>query len=219
MVRDFQSRDRQGGARADAGGRGPPARRRWSPASAAARTPSACSTPSSTTRASRSSASRPRGIGLDDRMQHAPRASTGGRPGVLHGNKTYLLQDEDGQITRGPLDLGRPRLSRHRARAFLAARDRPRRIRLVTDDEALEAFQLCCAGWKASSRRWSPATRWPMSMKIAPTMGKDQDHRHEPVRPRRQGHLQTSRCRDPDLTCFPAPGRFAPRRRAVAAPV
>jgi tryptophan synthase beta chain len=27
------------------------------------------------------------------------RALAGGAPGVLHGNKTFLLQDEDGQIT------------------------------------------------------------------------------------------------------------------------
>jgi tryptophan synthase beta chain len=36
------------------------------------------------------------GEGLDKR--HAASLS-GGRPGILHGNKTYLLQDEDGQIT------------------------------------------------------------------------------------------------------------------------
>src|SRR3546814_13695720 len=30
--------------------------------------------------------------------QHAA-SLAGGRPGVLHGNKTYLLQDKDGQIT------------------------------------------------------------------------------------------------------------------------
>src|SRR6202008_3844726 len=35
------------------------------------------------------------GHGLD--KQHAA-SITGGRPGVLHGNKTYLLQDADGQI-------------------------------------------------------------------------------------------------------------------------
>ena len=36
------------------------------------------------------------GHGLD--QQHAA-SLAGGRPGILHGNKTYLLQDEDGQIT------------------------------------------------------------------------------------------------------------------------
>ena len=46
---------------------------------------------------------------------------TGGRPGVLHGNRTYLLQNDDGQIIRSPLHFRRPRLSGHRPRAFLAA--------------------------------------------------------------------------------------------------
>ena len=55
---------------------------------------------------------------------------TGGRPGVLHGNRTYLLQDDDGQITGRPFDLRRPGLSRHRPGAFMAARCRPGRIHL-----------------------------------------------------------------------------------------
>ena len=38
------------------------------------------------------------------RLRHRERRAcgkslTGGRPGVLHGNRTYLLQDDDGQIT------------------------------------------------------------------------------------------------------------------------
>jgi len=68
---------------------------------------------------------------------------TGGQPGVLHGNRTYLLQDDDGQIIDGALDLGGARLSRHRAGARLAARDRPGDLSYATDNEALEAFQLC----------------------------------------------------------------------------
>ncbi len=49
---------------------------------------------------------------------------TGGRPGVLHGNRTYLLQDEDGQIAEAPFDLRRARLSGHRAGARLPVRRR-----------------------------------------------------------------------------------------------
>ena len=52
---------------------------------------------------------------------------TGGAPGVLHGARSYLLQDEDGQTDRVPLDLGRPRLPGRRPRARLPARHRPRR--------------------------------------------------------------------------------------------
>jgi tryptophan synthase beta chain len=40
------------------------------------------------------------GKGVDDRMEHCA-SLTGGRPGVLHGNRTYLLQDSDGQILEG----------------------------------------------------------------------------------------------------------------------
>ena len=37
------------------------------------------------------------GHGIDQANKHAASLS-GGKPGVLHGNKTYLLQSEDGQI-------------------------------------------------------------------------------------------------------------------------
>ena len=76
------------------------------------------------------------------RGKHAA-SLTGGRPGVLHGNRTYLLQDEDGQITE--------------AHSISAGLDYPGigpehswlhdigRVEYVsaTDQEALEAFQLC----------------------------------------------------------------------------
>ena len=51
---------------------------------------------------------------------------TGGTVGVLHGKKTYVLQDELGQIRAGALDLGRPRLPGRRPGARLSARQRPR---------------------------------------------------------------------------------------------
>src|SRR6185437_11066728 len=40
------------------------------------------------------------GHGLEVENGHAA-SMTGGRPGVLHGNRTYLLQDADGQILEG----------------------------------------------------------------------------------------------------------------------
>ncbi len=52
-----------------------------------------------------------------------------GRPGVLHGNRTYLLQDDNGQIIGDPFDFGRSRLSGRRPGACLAQGHRPRRIR------------------------------------------------------------------------------------------
>ena len=81
------------------------------------------------------------GRGLDSGAHAA--AINGGAPGVLHGNKTYLLQDRDGQITE--------------AHSISAGLDYPGigpehswlhdigRVQYVgaTDAEALEAFQLC----------------------------------------------------------------------------
>jgi len=40
------------------------------------------------------------GKGVTEKMEHCA-SLTGGRPGVLHGNRTYLLQDDDGQILEG----------------------------------------------------------------------------------------------------------------------
>ena len=91
---------RQRGARADAWSARAACPTRWSPASAAARTPSACSIRSSTTRASRSTASKPAATASTCANGHAA-SMNGGRPGVLHGNRTYLLQDDDGQILEG----------------------------------------------------------------------------------------------------------------------
>ena len=72
MVRDFQSVIGTRGARADAGGRRAGCPTRWLPASAAAPTPSACSIPSSTTRASRSTAWRPAATASTSRTATAP---------------------------------------------------------------------------------------------------------------------------------------------------
>ena len=60
---------------------------------------------------------------------------------MLHGAVLGVLQDEDGQIARGALDLGRPRLPRRRPRARLPADTGRARYVAVTDDEALDAFQ------------------------------------------------------------------------------
>jgi tryptophan synthase alpha subunit len=69
----------------------------WSRRSVADRTRSGCSTPSSTIPRSRCSASRRPAMAWIP-SKHAA-SLNGGAPGILHGNKTYLLQDEDGQIT------------------------------------------------------------------------------------------------------------------------
>ena len=61
-------------------------------------------------------------------VEAAGAASLGtGRTGVLHGSRSSILADEDGQIARRALDLGRARLPGRRPRARVPARLRPRR--------------------------------------------------------------------------------------------
>ena len=100
MVRDFQSVIGQRGRASRCWQPRAACPTRWSPASAAAPTPSACSIPSSTTRAWRSTAWRRAATASTCRTAIAA-SMNGGRPGVLHGNRTYLLQDADGQILEG----------------------------------------------------------------------------------------------------------------------
>ena len=96
-----------------------------------------------------------------------------GRPGVLHGNRTYLLQDDDGQILE--------------AHSISAGLDYPgigpehswlhdiKRVEYVgiTDDEALEAFQLC-SRLEGIIPALECAHAIAHIMKIAPQMGKDE---------------------------------------------
>ncbi len=103
--------------------------------------------------------------------QHAA-SVTGGRPGVLHGNRTYLLMDADGQINEahsisagldypgiGPEhvwlnDMGRVK--------FLSA----------TDEEAVAAFQLC-SRLEGIIPALEPAHALARVFDLAPTLPKD----------------------------------------------
>ncbi len=70
-------------------------------------------------------------------------ALTGGRPGVLHGNRTYLLQDDDGQIIDAhSISAGLDYPGVGPEHAFLKDTGRATYLS-ATDDEALDAFQLC----------------------------------------------------------------------------
>ena len=74
--------------------------------------------------------------------QHAASLS-GGRPGVLHGNKTYLLQDADGQIIDAhsiSAGLDYPGIGPEHAHLHDTGRAE---YVSATDDEAMEMFQLC----------------------------------------------------------------------------
>ena len=68
---------------------------------------------------------------------------TGGRPGVLHGNRTYLLQDEDGQITEAhSISAGLDYPGIGPEHAWLNDIGRVK-YDSATDADALAAFQLC----------------------------------------------------------------------------
>jgi tryptophan synthase beta chain len=69
---------------------------------------------------------------------------TGGGPGILHGNKTYLLQDADGQITEAhSISAGLDYPGIGPEHSWLHESGRVEYVP-VTDGEALAAFQLCC---------------------------------------------------------------------------
>ncbi len=81
------------------------------------------------------------GHGLD--KEHAA-SLAGGRPGILHGNKTYLLQDEDGQIDEAhSISAGLDYPGIGPEHSWLKEIGRVR-YDSVTDKEALDAFQLLC---------------------------------------------------------------------------
>ncbi len=83
------------------------------------------------------------GKGVDDRMEHAA-SLTGGKPGVLHGNRTYLLQDSDGQIIEGhSISAGLDYPGIGPEHSYLHDLGRIKYVS-IRDDEALMAFQLCC---------------------------------------------------------------------------
>ncbi len=80
------------------------------------------------------------GHGLD--KQHAASVA-GGRPGVLHGNRTYLLMDADGQIMEAhSISAGLDYPGIGPEHAWLADLGRVKFLS-ATDDEAVEAFRLC----------------------------------------------------------------------------
>ncbi len=82
------------------------------------------------------------GHGLDG-DEHAA-SLAGGFPGILHGNKTYLLQDEDGQITEGhSISAGLDYPGIGPEHAWLKESGRVD-YTYATDKEALDAFQLLC---------------------------------------------------------------------------
>ena len=82
------------------------------------------------------------GHGIDS-GQHAASLS-GGKPGILHGNKTYLLQSQDGQIDEAhSISAGLDYPGIGPEHSFLFEEKRVEYMS-ATDKEAIEAFQYCC---------------------------------------------------------------------------
>jgi tryptophan synthase beta chain len=82
------------------------------------------------------------GRGIDERFEHSA-AINGGKPGVLHGNRTYLLQNADGQILEGhSISAGLDYPGVGPEHSYLADIGRAQYLS-ATDEEALAAFQLC----------------------------------------------------------------------------
>jgi tryptophan synthase beta chain len=112
------------------------------------------------------------GHGIEMENGHAA-SMTGGRPGVLHGNRTYLLQDQDGQILEGhSISAGLDYPGVGPEHSFLHDTKRVT-YAPITDNEALEAFQLCTR-LEGIIPALESAHGLALLMKLAPTMSPDQ---------------------------------------------
>ncbi len=111
------------------------------------------------------------GKGVNEKMEHCA-SLTGGRPGVLHGNRTYLLQDEDGQILEGhSISAGLDYPGIGPEHSWLHDIGRAQYVS-VTDVEALEAFQLSCRT-EGIIPALEPSHALAHVTKIAPNLPKD----------------------------------------------
>jgi len=107
-----------------------------------------------------------------DTAQHAA-SLTGGKPGILHGNKTYLLQDDDGQITEAhSISAGLDYPGIGPEHSWLHDIGRVGYLP-ITDDQAMEAFQLCCQ-LEGIIPALESAHALAALPEVAPKMGKDQ---------------------------------------------
>jgi tryptophan synthase beta chain len=111
------------------------------------------------------------GHGLDVDNGHAASMS-GGKPGVLHGNRTYLLQDDDGQILEGhSISAGLDYPGVGPEHSWLKDTGRVEYVP-ITDKEALAAFQLC-ARLEGIIPALEPSHALAWVQKLAPTLPKD----------------------------------------------
>ena len=95
-----------------------------------------------------------------------------GRPGVLHGNRTYLLQDANGQITEThSISAGLDYPGVGPEHAWLKDSKRAEYV-AVSDEDALRAFHDLCRD-EGIIPALESAHAVAHAMKIAPSMGKD----------------------------------------------
>ena len=110
------------------------------------------------------------GLGLSTK-KHAASLS-GGQPGVLHGNKTYLLQSDTGQIKEAhSISAGLDYPGIGPEHSFLHDEKRVKYVS-ATDKEALSAFQYCCKQ-EGIIPALEPAHALAALIKIAPKMSAD----------------------------------------------
>ncbi|MEM6664889.1 MAG: tryptophan synthase subunit beta [Pseudomonadota bacterium] len=110
------------------------------------------------------------GKGLDTEEHCA--SLNAGEPGVLHGNRTYLLQDDDGQIREGhSISAGLDYPGIGPEHSFLKDSGRVTYVS-ANDDEALEAFQLCTRA-EGIIPALEPAHALSHVAKIAPDLPRD----------------------------------------------
>lgn len=111
------------------------------------------------------------GHGLDVPNGHAA-SMNGGNPGVLHGNRTYLLQDDDGQILEGhSISAGLDYPGVGPEHAWLKETGRVTYVS-ATDQEALDAFQMCTT-LEGIIPALEPSHALAYVEKLAPTLSKD----------------------------------------------
>ncbi|MDR6263763.1 tryptophan synthase subunit beta [Roseobacter sp. N2S] len=111
------------------------------------------------------------GKGVNDKMEHCA-SLTGGKPGVLHGNRTYLLQDDAGQILEGySISAGLDYPGIGPEHSWLHDTGRAEYVS-VTDAEALEAFQFSCRT-EGIIPALEPSHALAHVRKLAPTLPED----------------------------------------------
>ena len=110
------------------------------------------------------------GLGINS-GKHAATLLTG-KPGVLHGNRTYLIQDGDGQIVEThSISAGLDYPGVGPEHAWLKDIGRAQYVG-ITDDEAMEAFDVLCR-YEGIIPALESSHALAYAAKIAPTLDKD----------------------------------------------